>query len=229
MYSPSTSIARAPVPCAAGSCKAHLLESQLLRAYGRILHHATQEEVDSLVARALGPARAVKASNQRNQADEREEYLDEKVPELVRLLKPDEQRALAPLLLEQGDLAAFAAAVVKLNAGNSLRKREVEPALDDPLVRAVVKPVRSSTAHLQSPEMKAKARASWQRDEHGHFIKKSTTQPTGGPPLELTPAPAKAPVLRTKKKPRRRVPLVLRGQYSIWPPVSVGAAFGGGL
>jgi hypothetical protein len=193
----------------------YTLEAKLLRRYRTILHQVDQPEMDRLVLAALGEPKVAATTSRRNVQEEREKRLDEEVPELLRMLRPAEQRHLAPLLLEANDLAAFAKEVLALNgrANNLYRREEENPLKDDYLFKAAGMGKLSRALSLPGWIASQKVRG----------------LPTGGPPLELTPPPVRA-ALRSKQKPKRRPPLVLRGQCSIeWPPVSAVAVKGGGL
>ncbi len=172
---------RAPVQNAPTPASAFLLETRLLKAYHRALHQIDQPGMDALTLAVLGTPRPVQARHAARQAQDREQRLDEELPELIPLLSHQELSELAPLLLEAQNLAAFARALLKLAAGNGLKKREPTSCLNDE---------RLFKAAGMGKLARQDSLAGWQASQRARGL------PTGGPPLVLTmwvPPVAKRP------------------------------------
>ncbi|MBF9140829.1 hypothetical protein [Hymenobacter properus] len=208
---------------------AFVLESRLLKAYAAQLPALTRRvaHIEALCLAAFGPAvdrynRPLSEAAADRQTANRLERLTDVVPELLRMLLPHEQQAVAPLLLEANDLAAFAKAVMAYNgAGNALYNREPEPKLSDARTFDVAAKVLGFGKLAQAGTAQATAAS---RQLRGLL-------PTGGPPLVLVPpTQAKPGRLRTAKRRRGVHPLTLPGQLCfMWPPVSAARALEAGL
>ncbi|GAB2866106.1 hypothetical protein [Hymenobacter ruber] len=219
---------RAPLAGCPTSGSAAVLESRLLKAYRALLPTLTRRvaHIEALCLAAFGPAtdrygRALGEAAADRQTITRLERLTDVVPELLMLLSPEEQQAIAPLLLDAQDLPAFAKAVMAYNgAGNALYNREPEPKLNDARTFDVLAKVMGFGKLAQADTAKATAASRVLRG----------LLPTGGPPLVLVPPVYTAkPKLRTGKRRRGLHPLTLPGQLVFQWPVSAARAMEGGL
>ena len=209
---------RAPVPECTTTGPCYVLEARLLRRYRRVLQLLDQPGMNALVRAALGPAPPVKPNHAARQAEDRELLLDEKVPELVQLLRPHEQAELAPLLLCCHDVAGFARAVIARNGrGNALHLREDGPGLDDAGL------FKAAGLGKLSTRDGAKGHAA-------SLIKAGLLpKPPPAPRLVLTPwlpPVAARPVgLRSRQRVwRKRGPVSNPYQLSLWPLVGAAGA-----
>lgn len=135
---PSPSVSLRPTPIANGTAPtpaaAYALEQRILRAYRRLLHQQTEEEyqqlVSELVQGVMKPRKTLSRADSRKLADAREERIYDDVPELIQLLRWDEQQPLADLLLcDTPDLAG--AVTLVLSKERPLLQREAPPATPD--------------------------------------------------------------------------------------------------
>jgi hypothetical protein len=219
-----TPLAGCPTPGSAA-----VLESRLLKAYRALLPTLTRRvaHIEALTLAAFGPAtdrygRPLSEAATDRQTVTRLERLTDVVPELLMLLNPEEQQAVAPLLLEAQDLPGFARAVLAYNgAGNALYNREPEPKLNDSRTFDVLVKTMGFGKLAKADTAKATAASRVLRG----------LLPTGGPPLVLVPPVFLArPKLRTAKRRHRMHPLTSPGQLTFqWPPVSAARVLEGGL
>ncbi|NVO33224.1 hypothetical protein [Hymenobacter lapidiphilus] len=109
---PSPAVSFRPTPLAAGTAPtpaaAYALEQRLLRAYTSALKQLTEQQYQSLVATLVAPGGVMAPRRKPSRPDSvklrdaREERIYDDVPELIRCFRPDEQPALALLLLPMG-------------------------------------------------------------------------------------------------------------------------------
>lgn len=114
---PAALPARAPIPGTACPASAYTLECRMLKEYTRALY-SLDTDTDALVAQLFGPDLT------RRRYESALDRLDEDLPELIRLLRGKEQRTIAALLLDNHDLPGFIQAILTLDRGNGLKKRE---------------------------------------------------------------------------------------------------------
>ncbi len=202
MPAPRPASATGPTPASA-----YIRERKLLRAYDALLRSC---DLDGLIAACFGvnlsPSKAAAA-------DERLQYA---MPELLLKLTPDQQEPFAEWLLgESPDLPRAVRELVRLE--NALHRPALPHTKEDDW--------RVKSASL------GKCRAPLAGDAlRRHLLSQAAKAPKLGPPLELVPfVPVRRPVLRTKKRGRRKPLVVLRGQYSLWPSVSGGVGVAVGL
>lgn len=214
------------------TASSYVLECKLKRAYARLLDQAVahlHRPADRLAVyvQALG---GKLADTQLRGAEKR---LQEGMLDVLLKLDTQQQQVIKGLLLDTAtpDLATVVAELVRLE--RNINYRDDDPRLsinDDARLKAagmgrLSKAIYGEVSDTQRAQMRSDS-ARLRQEAALREAAKSLLML--GPPLVLEPIrPVARPVLRTRKRGRRKPQPVPRGQYELWPLVGGGVKEGG--